>query len=95
MGKGQQDQQAATTSDILKAKDIHQAIPNNKVSPDVNGAVVIETEMQSNITKTQDAIERLKNRREQEPLLFCKIITKYPLRSFREYYVSTYLNPRD
>ena len=35
--------------------------------------------------ETQAALERRqKERREREPLYYCKLITKYPLRCFRE-----------
>ena len=87
MGKGQKDQHSSQ----LDFENVKEKIPpalENKISPEMTqGDAPITTEMETSRSSAQEALRKLKERREQEPLFYCKLITKYPVRSFCKYFI--------
>lgn len=92
MGKGEHEESHTYSSvyivgDLEKPKGFMNAdVAVNKVRPKVNNSMSRAREFSATEPAVSEdhaqALLRLKERREREPLLYCKIVTRWPLQSF-------------
>lgn len=82
MGKGENEDTAVNNSRILGTSMTFEKsrVSDNKVRP--KEMVDHENIQMDSNHDHQQALEKQKNRREREPLLYCKLVTKWPLQSF-------------
>ena len=88
MGKGEHEISNGYTSvyivgDIDYGKRfVNTELPQNKIEPERMKARDSRAGEETMNADHAQALERLKERREREPLFFCKIVTRWPLQSF-------------
>jgi hypothetical protein len=89
MGKGEQEDQHNSEPVFTLGyteKTASGDLPLNKVRPQTEQATMDraqDAQKEEQISEDHaQALERLKARREREPFFYCKIITKWPLKSF-------------
>ena len=99
MGKGANE--PVTDSQPTKINDVYDAeAPQHKYSK-ANGLAsqsqqaIEDSESESDVrvlsSDHQEALEKQRQRREREPLLYCKLITRWPLQSFCKIDHSSYI----
>ncbi|XP_045187392.2 uncharacterized protein LOC123545146 [Mercenaria mercenaria] len=89
MGKGEHEEPHVYSSvyivgDVDKGNTfVNTELPQNKVGPEpMEGARDFCAEEEPVSADHAEALKRLKERREREPLFYCKIVTRWPLQSF-------------
>ena len=90
MGKGANepvtDSQPTNLTDVYDAEAPQQKYSKSNGFTSQSEPVVMDSESESDVRVLspdhQEALEKQRERREREPLLYCKIITRWPLQSF-------------
>jgi hypothetical protein len=88
MGKGEHEESNGYSSVYIVGdidhgnRFVNTDLPHNKVRPERMDARDTSADEEPMSADHAQALQRLKDRREREPLFYCKIVTRWPLQSF-------------